>query len=127
MDYPKPTLYERIGGKPALNQLVDDFYGRVLADPELQPFFAHASMEKLRRMQYEFLSAALDGPVEYSGEPVYKVHHGRGISNHHLELFLNHLLEIIKAAHPDERDVLDIIDRINLYADEITGAASTAE
>ncbi len=127
MDDPKPTLYERIGGKPALNQMVEEFYGRVLADPELNPFFLHASMEKLRHMQYEFLSAALDGPIEYSGEPVYTVHHGRGIGNHHLELFLNHLLEIIKAAHPDERDVLDIIDRINLYADQITGSAGTAE
>ncbi len=127
MNDQKPTLYERMGGAPALNQLVDEFYGRVLADPELKPFFAHASMEKLRRMQLEFLSAALDGPIEYSGEPVYLVHHGRGISTHHLELFLNHLLEIIKAAHPDERDVLDIIDRVNLYADEITGSARTAE
>lgn len=127
MDDQKPTLYERIGGKPVVKQLVEEFYGRVLADPELKPFFAHASMERLRHMQYEFFSAALDGPVEYSGQPVYMAHHGRGINNHHLSLFLDHLLETIKAAHPDEQDVLDIINRINLYADEITGSTSRAD
>jgi hypothetical protein len=30
-----PTLFERIGGKQMIAEVVDDFYDRVLADPEL--------------------------------------------------------------------------------------------
>jgi truncated hemoglobin YjbI len=29
-----PTLFERIGGKQMIAEVVDDFYDRVLADPE---------------------------------------------------------------------------------------------
>ena len=31
----EPTIYEAIGGDTALVAVVDDFYGRVLADPDL--------------------------------------------------------------------------------------------
>ena len=33
------SLYEAIGGRPALVAAVDLFYRRILADPELSPFF----------------------------------------------------------------------------------------
>jgi hemoglobin len=32
------SIYEAIGGEPALVAVVDDFYVRVLADPELSGF-----------------------------------------------------------------------------------------
>ena len=57
------TLFERVGGKQAIAELVDKFYDRVVADPELKPFFKNVSMDKIRRMQREFFSAALDGPI----------------------------------------------------------------
>src|SRR5262245_21880572 len=34
------SIYTEIGGHEALTSVVDDFYGRVLADPQLAPFFA---------------------------------------------------------------------------------------
>jgi len=115
------TLYERIGGEIAIHNMVQEFYDRVLADPELQPFFKNTSMDKLRKMQLEFFSAALDGPITYTGKPLGDVHHGRGITIHHFALFVGHLLDTLKGRGIDERDVQAIIARINTYADEITG------
>ncbi len=51
-----------------ISEVIDEFYDRVLADPDLKPFFRNTSMDKLRRMQREFFSAALDGPITYSGK-----------------------------------------------------------
>ena len=42
-DRPVPTLYEWMGGLPALTRLLDTFYGRVPADPVLAPVFAGMS------------------------------------------------------------------------------------
>lgn len=121
MPHKQLTLFERIGGEKAIAGLIHDFYDRVLADPELEPFFKHTSMDKLRRMQREFFSAALDGPITYTGRPLSHVHHGRGITKHHFGLYVNHLLDILRDYGIDDRDVNDIIGRINTYADEITG------
>ncbi len=74
-----PTLFERIGGKQMIAEVVDDFYPRVFADPELKPFFKNTSIDKQRSMQQEFFGAALDGPITYTGKPLSHVHHGRGI------------------------------------------------
>jgi len=115
------TLFERVGGERAIAELIHDFYDRVLADPELKPFFEHSSIDKLRRMQREFFSAALDGPIAYTGRPLSHVHHGRGITKHHFALYVNHLLDTLRDCGINDRDVADIIGRINTYADEITG------
>jgi hemoglobin len=115
------TLFERVGGEQAIAELIHDFYDRVLADPELKPFFKHTSIDKLRRMQREFFSAALDGPITYTGRPLSHVHHGKNIMKHHFALYVNHLLDTLRKCGINDQDAADIIGRINTYADEITG------
>ena len=119
------TLFQRVGGEQAIAELIDRFYDRVVADPELKPFFENVSMVKLRRMEREFFCAALDGPIKYSGRPLGHVHHGRGITKHHFSLYVGHLIDTLHSFALKERDLQDIISRINTYADEITGNTSS--
>ena len=120
------TLFERVGGEQAVAELIHEFYDCVLADPELTPFFKNTSINKLRRMMREFFSAALDGPITYTGRPLGYVHHGRGITKHHFALYVGHLIDILQGREIKDQDVQDIISRINTYADEITGDAGSA-
>ena len=120
----RATLYDRIGGEAAVAQLVEGFYGRVLADADLAPFFADSTIAKLRAMQTLFFCAALDGPFEYSGRPLATVHYGRGIRPPHLARFVAHLLATLRELRLGEEDVLEIVSRIDTYADEITGDTS---
>ena len=119
------TLFERVGGEQTIRELIHEFYDRVVDDPELKPFFINTSMDKLRRMQREFFSAALDGPTTYTGRPLSYVHHGRGITKHHFALYVGHLIQTLKSLEIDEQHVQDIISRINTYANEITGDAGS--
>ena len=120
------TLFERVGGEQAISDLIHEFYDRVLADLELKPFFKNASVSKLRRMQREFFSAALDGPITYTGRPLSHVHHGRGITKHHFALYVGHLIDTLRDQGINDQDVQDIISRISTYADEITGDVGSA-
>lgn len=115
------TLFERVGGEQAISGLIDEFYDRVVADPDLKPFFKNTSMEKLRRMQFEFFSAALDGPILYTGRPLSHVHHGRGITKNHFALYVDHLIGTLRDHGINEQDVNDLVGRISTYANEITG------
>jgi hemoglobin len=115
------TLFDRIGGAPAIAALIDEFYTRVLTDPELAPFFSATSMAKLRRMQQEFFAAALDGPIRYSGLSIAATHYGRGIRPRHLRRFVEHLLATLRSRAIDEADAFAIVDRISTYADEVIG------
>ena len=115
------TLFESVGGEQVIAELIDEFYDRVLVDPELKPFFKDTSVDKLRRMQREFFSAALDGPITYTGRPLSHVHHGRGITKHHLARYVDHLIDTLRGRGINDQDVQDIIGRISTYANEITG------
>lgn len=70
----EPTLYDRLGGHEAIRAVVDDFYDRLVADPELGPFFDDADLEHLRRTQTDFLCEAAGGPEIYEGPSVREAH-----------------------------------------------------
>ena len=119
------SLYDRVGGETGITRLVDSFYQRVLADPELSPFFAHIPMEKLHRMQVEFFSSALGGPLQYSGRPLAHVHQSHGITKDHLRRFTEHLLATLEALNLKPQDIQSIYNRIALEADEIADGLGT--
>tara|TARA_R110002096_G_scaffold29509_9_gene88985 strand:- start:3842 stop:4225 length:384 start_codon:yes stop_codon:yes gene_type:complete len=115
------SIYDRIGGDATINLIVEKLYREVMADPELSPFFIHSSQDKLKNMQRQFIAAALGGPNPYSGRSLAETHKGRGISRHHIQLFINHLISALRGVNLDDDDVHSIQARINLYADEVTG------
>ena len=121
------SLFERIGAEKGVIALIDAFYGRVLADSELAPFFRDIGMEKLRNMQIQLFSAALGGPVGYTGRPLSYAHHGLGIKPRHLQSFLEHFFETVSDLNLSKHDEIAIIDRINLYADQVTQTTSSSE
>ena len=41
MDTPETTLYDKLGGQQAIEQVVDDFHKLVLADDSVNHYFAH--------------------------------------------------------------------------------------
>lgn len=117
------TLYERVGGEAGVSRLIGSFYDRVLADPQLSPFFAHTPMEKLQRMQVEFFTSALGGPLQYSGRPLAHVHQGHGITKAHLRRFTEHLLATLETLALSKHEIQSIYNRIALEADEIADDA----
>ncbi len=118
------SLYDRLGGEATVNRLVDDFYDRLLVDPELAPFFAKSDMNHQRSMLREFIASALDGPAKYTGKGIAEAHQGRGIKPSHVQKFVDILLAAIKDFGVNRRDIDEIIARINTYADDVTGGGT---
>jgi len=118
------TLYDRIGGAEAIRNLVATFYSKVGADPALRPCFSNVALSKLRRMQIEFFTAALDGPTSYTGRPVIHAHHGLNITRQHFQAFVGHLFETLARYPLSEDDRYAIISRINTYADDVIGSGT---
>lgn len=116
------SIYEQIGGAEALEVVVEDFYGRVLADEQLAGFFTGTNMSRLKGRQVEFFAAALGGPDEYTGAPMRQVHQGRGITMHHFNLVADHLSDALAAAGVPEPITAQIISAIAPLAPEIATA-----
>jgi hemoglobin len=113
------SIYEAIGGEPALVAVVYDFYVRVLADPQLSGFFAGANMSKLKGRQVEFFAAALGGPNFYEGRDMREVHAGRGIVQADFDKVAFHLTTALAEAGVPAETVAQIAEAITPLADDI--------
>jgi hemoglobin len=113
------SIFELIGGEPALVAVVDDFYERVLVDPQLAPFFAGASMSKLKGRQVEFFAAALGGPDVYEGRGMRQAHAGRGIGQADFDQVAVHLTGALAAAGVPAETIARIAATITPLASEI--------
>ena len=85
------TLYEQIGGEPAISAAVSMFYDRVLADPELRPFFDESRLPRLIRRQAQFFTQALGGPAVYKGANMKAAHRKHAIEERHFQKVVGHL------------------------------------
>ncbi|QNJ96581.1 group 1 truncated hemoglobin (plasmid) [Mycolicibacterium fluoranthenivorans] len=113
------SIYEQIGGAEVLEGIVDDFYGRVLADEELAAFFTGTKMERLKGKQVEFFAAALGGPEPYIGASMRQVHQGRGITMHHFDLVGGHLKKTLSASEVPDDIAEQIMAAVASLADDV--------
>lgn len=113
------NIYDAIGGEPALVAVVDDFYVRVLADPQLSGFFAGANMPKLKGRQVEFFAAVLGGPDVYQGADMRQVHLGRGISQADFDKVALHLTTALAAAGVPTETIAQIAQAVTPLAGDI--------
>jgi truncated hemoglobin YjbI len=85
------SIYDSIGGAPAVRAAVDDFYARVLADPRLAPFFAGTDLHRLKAHQRACLAAAIGGPQVFGGRDMAAAHAGLGIGDGDFDAVVAHL------------------------------------
>lgn len=117
-------LFEQLGGVEGVEHIVRLMYDRVLADPELKPIFAKANLERLRRMQFQFISAALGGPVVYSGQELGRAHAKVGVTDHAFARFCGHLADAMEERGVGDEDVNAVMARLSMYKDPVVGQSN---
>jgi hemoglobin len=89
------TIYESIGGAPAVHAAVESFYTRLLDDPEIAPFFTDTDMRRLKSHQRSFIAAAIGGPEIYSGRDLGTAHAGLDITDADFDRVVAHLVQTL--------------------------------
>lgn len=114
------TLYEKVGGSEAIGKVVDYFYEElVLKDPTVNHFFEHTDMEKQRRHQTKFISFALGGPNQYSGNSMAKAHEGMNLQPEHFDAILKHLHDALAHFGVNEKDIQQALAKVATLKDDI--------
>jgi hemoglobin len=90
------SLYERLGGQPAIVAVVDDFVGNVAKDKRIKGFFAHTDIANLKTKLVEQICAATGGPCTYTGRDMKTVHAGLGIRSRDFDALVEDLGKTLK-------------------------------
>ncbi|BAQ61606.1 cyanoglobin [Geminocystis sp. NIES-3708] len=106
------TLYEKLGGKEAVNVAVDIFYDKVLKDDRVKDFFVNTDMVKQKAHQKAFMTYAFGGSDGFDGNEMRKAHQelvaNKGLTDIHFDAIAENLvitLQELKVAP-------DIIDEV---------------
>ncbi len=73
------TLFDDLGGEPALRRIIDRFVDRIFDDVMIGFFFRNARRERIKQKEYEFAAQHLGAPVEYTGRPLDQAHRAHTI------------------------------------------------
>ncbi|WP_066291567.1 group I truncated hemoglobin [Bacillus sp. FJAT-29937] len=114
------TLYDKVGGEAAIEKVVDYFYSElVLKDPTVSHFFENTDMEKQRKHQTKFISFALGGPNQYSGNSMAKAHKGMNLQPAHFDAIATHLGEALSHFGVDNDEIAQALNKVNTLKDDI--------
>jgi hemoglobin len=87
----EPALYDRLGGKPAITAVVDEFVARVAADNRINGRFANTDIPRLKAMLVDQVCEASGGPCKYAGRDMRSAHRGMNLSEREFDITGRHL------------------------------------
>ena len=74
------SLYDRLGGKPAITVVVDDFAANILGDDRIRARFANTDAPAFKALLVDQICEATGGPCRYAGKSMREAHAGMRIS-----------------------------------------------
>src|SRR4051812_40269157 len=77
---PAGSLFDRLGGKNAIEAVVVEFLENVKADGRINGKFANADLPGLKTKLVDQICKASGGPCEYTGKDMKTAHLGMGIT-----------------------------------------------
>lgn len=87
------SLYQTLGGKVKIDEIVDNFINEIAFDQETYTFFKDSNMQRFKEKLSEQLCVMAEGPCTYTGDSMEQVHTGMNITeanfNHGVDLFIN--------------------------------------
>lgn len=116
------SIYERIGGAPAVSATVDELYGRVMADPDLASYFARTDMRRQKAHLRAFVAEALGGPRRYRGRDMHAAHAGLGITPAAFDRVVVHLVGALASLGVGTQMIAAIGDELAPLRDQIVAA-----
>jgi hemoglobin len=117
-----PSIYDEIGGAPAVGAAVEDFYDRVLGDPLLAPYFAGIDMARQKSHLRAFIATALGGPNIYAGRDMRTTHSGRHITPTAFDAVVTHLAETLTSLGVKAATIQAIAGKLLPLRAQIVGA-----
>ena len=113
------SLYDRLGGKPAITAVVDDFVGRVAADNRINGKFANADIPRLKMMLVDQICQASGGPCTYTGRDMKTAHAGMGINSSEFDTLVRDLVATLNRFKVPEREKNELLAALGPMKNDI--------
>jgi hemoglobin len=115
------SLYDRLGGKPAITAVVDDFVGNVAADSRINLRFQGANIPRLKTMLVDQICAASGGPCTYTGKSMLEAHRGMKIEDAEFTALVEDLVKSLDKFKVPAREKTELLTALGGMKGDIVG------
>src|SRR5215469_13347393 len=111
------SLYERLGGQPAIEAVANGLVDRILADSRINKWFAHAAATPENTKTYKthlatFLCSSLGGPCKWTGADMATVHKNKAVTSEAFDAVAQDLsaqLDQLKVPAKEKGELMTIV------------------
>ena len=119
-----PTLYQRLGGREAIKQVVDDFVANLAADPRVNARFKGLDAAKLAKLQTDLADQICDvtgGPCAYLGRDMKTVHAGMKITEAEWNATVEDLVKTLNKFKVGPKEQQELLSALGGMKKDIVG------
>ena len=111
------SLYDRLGGQPAVEAVASGLVDRILADKRVNKWFTHAASSPQNTKAYKatltaFICKSVGGPCQYTGLDMVAAHKGRGVTSEAFDAVAENLsaqLDQLKVPAREKTEVMTLV------------------
>lgn len=106
------SLYDRLGGKPAITAVIDQFVANVANDKRINERFATTDIPRLKKNLVDQVCTASGGPCTYTGRDMKTTHAGMNITTADFNALVEDLvasLDKLKVPEAEKKELLGIL------------------
>jgi len=116
------SIFEELGGAPAVNAAVDIFYAKVLADERINEFFSTVDMKRQRAKQKAFLTLAFGGPNNYTGKDMREAHKHMDLNDGHFNAVAENLVATLQELNVSQEKIDKVVAVCLSVKDDVLNA-----
>jgi hemoglobin len=103
------SLYERLGGTPAITAVVEEFVATTGSDPRISAFFVNADVPRLKQMMVDHICSITGGTCTYGGKSMKESHTGMHVKPEHFAAFMDDLAKTLDKLNVPAREKGEVL------------------
>jgi hemoglobin len=117
------SLYDRLGGLPAITAVVDEFVNRTTADPRIKDRFFNTDPVNLKKLLTEFVCMATGGPCKYTGRDMTTSHGGMELVDDEFTALVENLIGALDKFKVPEKEKGELLGALGPLKPQIVTPA----
>jgi hemoglobin len=117
------TLFERLGGLPAITAVADEFVNRTTTDPRIMYRFFNTDPVNLKKLLTEFVCLATGGPCTYTGRDMTSSHAGMDLVDDEFTALVENLAGALDKFQVPEREKGELLGALGPLKPQIVVSA----
>jgi hemoglobin len=115
------SLFDRLGGQPAINAVVHEFVFRTKADTRINQFFANTDPVKLEQAMDDHVCSITGGGCTYKGKSMVDAHTNMHLSDADFAAFMDDLMATLAKMNVPKREALEVRDAFDGLKPQVVG------